>query len=139
MDEILDSQSGMEFGVSISPIGSSCFPIQFRLGLILSQPLVSNQVRCDLDGERTSTKAGPKYLIILGVAIPADEFVEIPHIPFQAVAEHPCDDRERLERRAADSIVVKNLVIGPRHIEGFKETPNVGPPYPGGGTARSIR
>src|SRR3569833_2270733 len=111
---------GVIFSAVIVFVCGSRQPIQIDLIVGLDEALVENEAYHHSNGEGAAAKAKPKYLVFVAPVIPADEFVDVDDIPFQAVAESAPKHRERFEAGSAHAIIVEGHLIRTGQIDRIK-------------------
>jgi hypothetical protein len=81
----------------------------------------------------------PKANISFGITVvAAGKFVKVDDVALETVAEGAAENGIGLERRGADPVVVISHAFGIREVDAFEDSPDIRPPYLGGGIAGAV-
>ena len=130
-------------GAAELAIGVPAQSIELALVVRLHQSLVRDQGHDEARGECAAAEAERIDGVAL-LVVAAGVLVDVEDVPLQAVAEHAAEDRQRLEPRRADAVVVVGdlrAAIGRRRAEVHRlvHAPDVGLEQLGAAVAGAVR
>jgi hypothetical protein len=125
---LFDSPDRVKVLSSEGPIRVSCCSVQLFFGFVGDQSLIGEQADYDPNNERTSAESEAEYFTLGAAVVPAHELVEIDDVPLQSPSERTAKQRQRLERRSADTVVVDRDLVRAGEIERLEYSPDVRSP-----------
>src|SRR3954447_12948515 len=159
----LDLKSRFEAFRPVCTVSDGDLLIELFLGAVTDQPLFADQPVHDTDGEGAAAEPeGEDVVALPGAAflvamlcfgggrfqrlivemraiIAARKLVDIEHVPLQTEAEGTAQDRERLEGRGADAVVIECDLLRTCKVQRFEYAPDIGAPDLAGGIAGAVR
>ena len=137
-ENILDVPDSMVPLPPILTVGRAGLSVEFRFILGRHQALIENQA--DDDADREGATAESESVDVVGVVaiITACEFVDVDHVALQAEAERPAENRQRLERRSADAVVIERDLVRTGKVQRLEGAPDIGAPHLRRGIAGAV-